>query len=129
MLREIGAWLAVNGEAIYGTRPFAVFGEGPTEVVEGPFGDTKRGAFTPGDIRFTTRDGALYAIVLAWPDDGRVTVRTLASDSPHFRGPVNSVALVGSRKEIEWRRDDAGLHVELPSEHPSEHALVLRILG
>ena len=42
MLREIGRWLAVNGEAIYGTRPFAVFGEGPTAVVEGPFGDTKR---------------------------------------------------------------------------------------
>jgi alpha-L-fucosidase len=127
MLREIGGWLDVNGEAIYGTRPFAIFGEGPTEVVEGPFGDTKREAFTPEDIRFTTREGAVYAIVLAWPPNGRVTVRSLASGAPHLDADIASVELLGSEERLEWSRDDEGLHVRLPAERPTEHALALRI--
>ena len=129
MLREIGAWLEVNGEAIYGTRPFAIFGEGPTAVIEGPFGDTKRKAFTPADIRFTTREGTLYAIVLAWPEDGKVTVRSLASGESHFEGEIGGVALVGAEAPLEWSRDEKGLHVELPTERPSEHAFALRITG
>ncbi len=127
MLREIGRWLDVNGEAIYGTRPFAIFGEGPTAVVEGPFGDTKREAFTSKDIRFTTRKGVLYAIALAWPEKGRVTVRSLASGKGLFEGEVGGVSLLGSEETLEWSRDDDGLHVQLPAERPSEHALALRI--
>ena len=68
ILRGIGRWLKTNGEAIYGTRPWAVYGEGPTEVVGGSFNDTKRQAFTGQDIRFTTKPGALYAIALAPPE-------------------------------------------------------------
>ncbi|MCG6922321.1 MAG: alpha-L-fucosidase [Acidobacteria bacterium] len=129
MLREIGAWLDVNGEAIYGTRPFAIFGEGPTSVVEGPFGDTKREAFTAEDIRFTTREGALYAIALAWPENGRVSVRSLATGAAHYEGEVGHVSLLGSEEALQWSRDGDGLHVRLPAERPSEHALALRITG
>ena len=129
MLLEIGGWLDVNGEAIYGTRPFAIFGEGPTAVVEGPFGDTKREAFTPEDVRFTTREGVLYAIVLAWPESGRVTVRSLASGTPHFDGEVGDVRLLGSEEALEWSRDADGLHVRLPAEPPTAHAHALRITG
>jgi len=127
MLRSIGGWLAVNGEAIYATRPWVVFGEGPTAVVEGPFADEKRKPFTPEDVRFTTRDGALYAIVLAWPDDRRVTVRSLARGSPHLRGEVRRVELLGAAAPLKWTRDEAGLHVELPAARPSDYALVLRV--
>jgi alpha-L-fucosidase len=127
MLREIGAWLAVNGEAIYGTRPFAVFGEGPTEVAEGPFSDTKRQPFTSSDVRFTARDGRVYAIALAWPEDGTLAIRTLGRASPALAREVRAVELLGSSRPVRWRRDGAGLHVELPRERPAAHALALRV--
>jgi alpha-L-fucosidase len=127
MLREIGAWLSVNGEAIYDTRPHTVFGEGPTEVAEGPFSDTKRKPFTSQDVRFTTRDGKLYAIVLDWPADGKVVIRTLGRSATALKGDVRSIELVGSKDAVRWRRDANALHVELPKAKPSAHAFALRI--
>lgn len=128
MLREIGRWLSVNGEAIYGTRPFDVYGEGPTAVLEGPFSDTKRKPFTPADIRFTTRDGKLYAVVLDWPADRRVSIRSLGRQRPQGTREVASVELVGAREAVRWTHDEAGLHVTLPAAAPSEHAFALRIV-
>jgi alpha-L-fucosidase len=127
MLREIGRWLAVNGEAIYGTRPFAVFGEGPTAVVEGPFADTKRKAFTAEDVRFTARKGAIYAILLAWPEDGKATIRSLARGKSTLPGELARVELLGSSDAVKWTRAADGLHVELPKARPSEYALALRL--
>jgi alpha-L-fucosidase len=129
MLRQIGAWLARNGEAIYGTRPFSVYGEGPTKVVEGPFADTKRQAFTAEDVRFTTRGDVLYAIVLAWPEDGKVTIHSLGRGQTHLSGEIRTVELLGSEGPLEWTRDEAGLHVTLPKAAPrDEYALSLRIM-
>ncbi len=127
MLRQIGAWLKVNGEAIYGTRPFTIFGEGPTKVIEGPFADTKRKPFTAEDVRFTTKGDTLYAIVLAWPDDGQVTVKSLGQGSAQWPGGIASVELVGAAAPVKWTRDAGGLHVALPKDRPSDDALTLRI--
>jgi alpha-L-fucosidase len=127
MLREIGRWLSVNGEAVYETRPFTVFGEGPTAVAEGSFSDTKRQPFTAADIRFTTRPGRLYAIVLAWPADRRVVIRSLGRRAAGGSAEVAAVELLGSAEPVRWTHDDAGLHVELPATPPGEHAFALRI--
>ena len=128
MLREIGAWLAINGAAIYGTRPWKIFGEGPTEVIEGSFSDTKRAAFTGQDIRFTTQGETLYATALAWPGE-QLTVRSLGAAAGLWDKPITSVRLLGYDGPVNWTQSDAGLVVTLPAVPPCEHAFVLEIKG
>lgn len=123
ILLEVGRWLEVNGESIYGTRPWRVFGEGPTRVSEGMFTDTKRAAFTGEDIRFTVKGGTLYAIVLAWPENRKLVVRSLAKGA----ALVGSVSLLGHDGRLEWKQTARGLEVRLPDEKPCDHAFVLKI--
>lgn len=126
ILLEIGKWLALNGEAIYGTRPWKIYGEGPTEVVEGSFNDTKRTSFTAEDIRFTTRGDTLYATVLGLPE-GNLTIRSLGSGSEHYPGEIGNVQLLGANGPVEWSRDNGGLHVRMPETKPSDYACVVKI--
>ncbi|GAK54524.1 alpha-L-fucosidase [Candidatus Moduliflexus flocculans] len=126
ILREIGQWLALNGEAIYGTRPWKVFGEGPTEISEGAFTDTNRTAFTGRDIRFTTKGDTLYAIVLAWPGK-ECAITSLGTSSSLWAGQIRDVALLGYNERLEWSRNAQGLTVKLPDQKPCEHAVVLKI--
>ena len=120
MLLEIGRWLKVNGEAIYGTRPWHVFGEGPTKVPTGAFTDTKRQAFTQEDIRFTTKGDSLYATVLAWPE-GELTITSLADQT------IAGVALLGYDGTLTWSSDAEGLHIRMPAQKPCDHAFAFKI--
>lgn len=127
ILLGIGNWLALNGEAIYGTRPWKVYGEGPTPVVGGSFNDTKRGAFTSQDIRFTTRGDTLYAIALAWPEHGSVTIQSLATDSALFQHPIEKVELLGVKEPLHWSRDRSGLVIDVPARKPCDYAFVFQL--
>lgn len=95
ILTEIGNWLKVNGEGIYGTSFYKKFGEGPTEVKEGHFTDTLRKEFTPYDFRFTYKDGTIYAFVMKWPEDGHVKINTLGRHPQIFNGLVAKAEILG----------------------------------
>jgi alpha-L-fucosidase len=127
ILKAIGGWLRVNGEAIYGTRPWTQFGEGPTQIVEGSFADTKRKPFTSQDVRFTTKGGLLYATVLDWPADGRVVIKALAMGAANV-GTVRSVELLGASSAVTWSQAADGLRVQLPAVHPTDYAFSLKVL-
>ena len=107
ILREIGKWLKVNGEAIYGTRYWKVFGEGPTVIPEGHFTDTYEKNFTSEDIRFTSKGNHIYAIVLHWPEDGEIHIRSLGNDMKLLKSSICDVELLGTNLHPRFFRNEA----------------------
>lgn len=121
VLLGMGKWLALNGEAIYGTRPFAVFGEGPTKA--GPHSTQKNKdiqSYTAEDIRFTTGhdksgEPLLYALLMGWPTNGDLTIHTLFASNPYLDAPVCRVDLIGGKTGLAFTQKPDGMHVTLPA--------------
>jgi alpha-L-fucosidase len=123
ILRAIGRWLSINGEAIYDTRPWQRYGEGPTEINEGPFTDMDRDPFTGQDFRFTKKGSVLYAVALAWPGK-EALIRSLSLGTP--TSPITSVSLLGAGP-VEWLQGAEGLRIKMPAEKPCEYAFTFKI--
>ena len=125
ILDGMAAWIAVNGEAIFGSRPWRVYGEGPTPLTAGMQNEGAVAPFTPQDIRFTRNKGALYALFLAPPSDA-ATIAALGRDRND--GEIERVTLLGGGP-VRHRRDAAGLHLDMPRATPAGFVPVLRIDG
>ena len=125
VLLDVGAWLNINGEAIYGTRPWRTYGEGPTKVAAGSFHDVETANYTAEDFRFTTKGDVLYAIGFGWPANGEAVIRSLAQTVGSEQ--VRSVAMLGSDAKLSFGQRADGLHVQLPAEPPAKYAYALRV--
>jgi alpha-L-fucosidase len=128
VLDGLAAWMPANGAAIFGSRPFTVFGEGPPDVSgSANFNESNARPYTAADIRFTTKGDTLYAIALGWPADGKVTVKSLATGSQHYPREVRHVELLGAPGALSFTRGAEGLVVTLPPTKPNEYAYTLKI--
>ncbi|MBB3226020.1 alpha-L-fucosidase [Luteibacter sp. Sphag1AF] len=121
-LLAIGQWLKVNGDAIYASKPWRVFGEGPTQNVSGTMQEGKAKPFTAQDIRFTERAGVLYAIALGWPAEGKLVIHSIRADDH-----VRSVTMLAGGKAVDARQQDDGLHLTLPAKALGQYAYVFRL--
>ncbi len=124
-LAEMARWTRVNGEANFSTRPWRVFGEGPTSVKE-EYSEEIKESFTSNDIRFTTRDDVLFAFFLDWPADRTVTIAELGTDTAPEE--IAEVRLLGHSGRLTWNRHASALEVVLPDEKPCEHAFAFKVL-
>lgn len=124
LLAELAVWMKVNSEAIHGTRPWKVNGEGPTEAAAGMF--KEKVDYTARDIRFTTKDQTLYAIALGQPA-GTTTISALATGNRFDARRVQRVRLLGHRAPISFRQTNSALVIDVPGMLPTRHATVFKI--
>lgn len=132
IVEGIGRWMNANSESIYSTRPWRVYGEGPSTENQAKLtgqgfneGKTK---FTSANIRFMTKGDALYATVMDGPNDGKVTIKSLAQDSPNYPKAVNKVEFVSQPQSLSFERTAEGLVVQFPKNRPAvSFANVLKI--
>ena len=127
MLHQLADWRAVNGEAIYGTRPWEVYGEGAVTARGGAFREDA--TYSAKDIRFTTKGKTLYAIALGWPDDGKMAIRALAKTEDAKQNKISKVELLGYKGKLKFSQTTDGLVVELPDKKLSDLTCSLRITG
>lgn len=129
ILETIGRWMSVNGSAIYGSKVWKTSAEGPTRVKEGHFSE-QTVTYTSEDIRFTVTGGAINAIVLSYPEDGKLLIRSLGRAGDHnkagFTGIISGVSVLGFDETPSWQVTDEGLVVET-KEVRSDLPVVVRV--
>jgi alpha-L-fucosidase len=126
VLEQIGAWLDKFGEAIYATRTWTVYGEGPTRLDNsGHFLDWKK--YTPQDIRFTSKDDYLYAIIMGWPGANKeISIASIKKENLKDK-QVHSLEILGTDETIDWKQNEHGLVFTTPSTPPDQTAFVVKI--
>lgn len=128
ILSDMGDWIQLNGEALFDTRPWKIFGEGPTKVSVGHHSENENQDNVAGDIRFTTKGNALYAISLAWPKDGKFSIKSLSLNNPYESRTVKSIDFISGSNSIKWNQSETELSIQTNGEKPCEAAYAFRIL-
>jgi alpha-L-fucosidase len=129
VLQSITSWMRVNSEGIHGTRPWKVYGEGPslsTPQTTVGFNEKNRQDLTADEIRFTSKGRYIYAFVMGWPS-GPLVVKSLGAKSELNPGKIHNVELLGHKGKLKWSQEEAGLKVTMPSEKPADYAVTLRV--
>ena len=125
VVEGLAQWMPINGEAIYGTRPWKIYGEGAKTQKGSNFNEGKV-KYTANDVRFTTKDGALYAICLDVPTDA-VSIRALGQAAGLLDKPISSISLLGSDAKIAWKQQSDALVIQPAAKWPCENAVVFKI--
>lgn len=131
ILKGIKAWMDVNSSSIYGTRPWTIFGEGPTADASNPInnqGFNEGTEYTSEDIRFVERNDTVYVTALGWPSSGKMSIKSLGAVSPYFNGKIKEVKMLGYDGELEYVSGTGALDVTLPKSMSSTIAPVLMVL-
>lgn len=128
-LDELVQWQQINNEALRGTRPWKVYGEGPSTELKGiPAYQLSKYKFDHTDIRFTTRNDVLYAIALGWPPEGRIVIRSLGGNSANYPARIGKIELLGSRPDVKWTRGADALELQMSETPPCQYAFAFKIL-
>ena len=118
-LEEFKAWLDVHGEGIFGSRPWLIYGEGEVKTANGgSFGENEKlqASLSEKDIRFTQKDGTIYAYVLGFPSTPTVTIRALGRKSPQMKGKrIHKVRMLGTDQKVNWRQEGDALVITMPN--------------
>ena len=129
VLEGITQWMTVNSEGIYSTRPWKVYGEGPSTKVKidsGNFNEDKTKDLTAEDVRFTAKGNTLYAFVMGQPEQAAV-ITSLGRANQVAPGKIGNVELLGYKGDLRWKQDDGALRVEMPKEKLSDIGITLKV--
>jgi alpha-L-fucosidase len=127
MLHRLADWTSVNGEAIYGSRPWLIYGEGAVKPKGGSF--SEKFNFSAKDIRFTTKGATLYAIALGWPAENKIVIRSLAQTDDSTQNKIEKIEMLGHDGGLKFSQSKDGLAVEIPADAKPDLTCALRITG
>ena len=130
ILDGIGTWTKTNGEAIYGSRPWKIYGEGPATTgnqEKGTFGGVKDvRPYVANDIRFTTKNGALYAFCMNTPT-ANIEIKSLAEGASYTSKKITKITMLGSKEKIKWEQNGTALSINKPVKLPEYKVVVFKI--
>ncbi len=128
ILNEIGNWIKINGEGIYASRPWKVYGEGPSTVEQqekGHFGGLKdTRAYREGDVRYTIKNGVVYAFYMVHPTS-KISLAKLGLKTGNPK--IKSVSLLGSKEKLRWEQKSDALIIQKPTSSPKFEVLTFKI--
>jgi alpha-L-fucosidase len=133
VLEGITQWMAVNSEGIYGTRPWKVAANAApppaASAEQRQFNERNRKDLTAADIRFTAKNGVVYAFLMGWPDSAMQAIPQLALGGNPGAGKIQRIELLGHKGNLKFAQNETALSVELPREKPSDYAVTLKVEG